>query len=206
MARKRTEAEEPAAGAITGLTDVKVTRRRRERPSTPTGPETEPKRPARGKGRKPGPGSHVVVNAIDNERIALEFRKQGHPYWQIGNQLGMTEEGARQCVLRALKRLRETVTESSIEVLEMELGRLDDMWKGLEKRARSGDVFAVDRCLRIQDRRAKYLGLDAAIRAELSGPGGGPVQVDLTGLSDEQLAAVYALMKAGGAAVPEATA
>lgn len=206
MASKKVEAVEVDALAATGLAGVKAPRRRRDQSAGPSKPSDGVQGPKRRQGRKPGRGSPVTVNAVDNEYLALELRKRAASYRRIGQQLGITEEGARQCVLRALRRLRETVDESAVEVLALELQRLDDVTMPVLEKAAKGDLNAVDRLLRIQDRRAKYLGLDAAIRAELSGPGGGPVQIDLTGLSDEQLAAVHELMKAGGAAVPEATA
>ncbi len=39
-----------------------------------------------------------------------------------------------------------------------------------------GDLRAVDRLLRVAERRARLLGLDLD-RVEVSGPGGGPIEV-----------------------------
>lgn len=60
----------------------------------------------------------------------------------------------------------------------------------------------LDRMLKIQDRRAKLLGLDAPVRRTLEGADGGPVKFDhnsLRGLNDIELAQVIQLLeKAAG--------
>ena len=60
------------------------------------------------------------------------------------------------------------------------------------------DMRAVDTVLRLMDRRAKLNGLDMPVKAELSGPNGGPLQMSKTG--DAELEAI---MNAGpGPALP----
>lgn len=46
------------------------------------------------------------------------------------------------------------------------------------------DLKAVDTVLRLMDRRAKLNGLDMPVKAELSGPGGGAMQVGPVGLAE----------------------
>ncbi|MFJ7297528.1 hypothetical protein [Streptomyces collinus] len=46
------------------------------------------------------------------------------------------------------------------------------------------DMRAVDTVLRLMDRRAKLNGLDAPTKAELSGPGGGPVSLNTASVSE----------------------
>ncbi|MEU1078158.1 hypothetical protein ABZ404_36830 [Streptomyces sp. NPDC005878] len=46
------------------------------------------------------------------------------------------------------------------------------------------DLKAVDTVLKLMDRRAKLNGLDAPVKAELSGPGGAPVRLDHVGLAE----------------------
>jgi len=47
----------------------------------------------------------------------------------------------------------------------LELERLDVMLLALWRRVQNGDERAIDRALKIEERRAKLLGLDAPIRA-----------------------------------------
>ena len=49
----------------------------------------------------------------------------------------------------------------------------------------------IDKMLKIADRRSKLLGLDAPIRHELAGPGGGPINArNVTSMTDNQLEAI----------------
>jgi hypothetical protein len=57
-------------------------------------------------------------------------------------------------------------------VRELELTRLDAMLLPLWRRVQAGEEKAIDRALRIMERRARLLGLDAPTRGELSGPEG----------------------------------
>ena len=91
------------------------------------------------------------------KRDALELRLKGHDYVSIGTALGITAEGARVAVRRAMAEIRTEAAETAIEVREQEAARLDRM-------------------LRVQDRRAKLLGLDLQ-RVELTGAGGGPIEI-----------------------------
>jgi hypothetical protein len=117
---------------------------------------------------------------------ALELRKAGATFQQIADQLGYrSASGAFNAVKAALK---ATLREPADELRELELTRLDAMLLPLWRRVQSGDEKAVDRVLRIMERRARLLGLDAPTRGEISGPEGKPLAFDLTGLTDEELA------------------
>jgi hypothetical protein len=126
------------------------------------------------------------VQAHARQLQALELRKAGATYQAIAEQLGYAHaKGAYKAVASALKL---TLREPADGLRELEVARLDAMLLALWRRVQSGDEKAVDRALRIMERRARLLGLDAPSRGELSGPNGSPLALDLTGLSDEQLA------------------
>ena len=101
-----------------------------------------------------------MVLAKDHEANALELRKAGATYKAIGKQIGLTAEGARKCVVRALAELKSVCTERAEEVRQIEAERLDAMTLGLWDKARRGDVAAVQACLKVMERRAKLLGLE----------------------------------------------
>ena len=125
------------------------------------------------------------VAAHTRQLQALELRKAGATYQAIAEQLGYAHaKGAYKAVTSALKL---TLREPADELRELEVARLDAMLLPLWRRVQSGDEKAVDRVLRIMERRARLLGLDAPTRGELSGPDGKPLAVDLTTLSDEEL-------------------
>lgn len=102
-----------------------------------------------------------VKRAALNERRrkALELRKAGATYDQIKTQMGYATRAsaARDCFAA----IRAIIAEPAEEVRQLELQRLDALLLGVWKKAKDGDPAAVDRVLRIMDRRAAYLGLDA---------------------------------------------
>jgi hypothetical protein len=113
------------------------------------------------------------VRAHERHLRALELRKAGATYETIAGQLGYANaSGARKAVASALK---ATLREPAEELRTLELARLDAMALALWRRVQDGDEKAVDRVLRIMERRARLLGLDAAARTELSGAGGEPL-------------------------------
>ena len=58
---------------------------------------------------------------------------------------------------------RDTITETLIEVAEIELARLDDLLGAVWEKAKAGSLESIDRALKIMDRRARMLGLDKEI-------------------------------------------
>ncbi|MFI8448236.1 hypothetical protein [Streptomyces erythrochromogenes] len=129
----------------------------------------------------------ATLNAAEKAAEAARLRSRGLTYQQIADEVGYTNKGtAYEAVQRVLK---EAVTEAGEEVKAVELERLDMMWQAALKvmEARhwtvsqgkvvslnnaplpdDGPVLqAIDRLLRIQERRAKLLGLDTATRVSI---------------------------------------
>lgn len=113
-----------------------------------------------------------------NEQKAIDLRLAGMTYREIGDALGVHHKTAEEYVDRVLSISGETV-ENREKVLALELQRLDRMQSRLWNRVLAGDHAADYLILKIQDRRARYLGLDAPQRTEVSGPGGGPIEVSM---------------------------
>ena len=107
-----------------------------------------------------------MLLAREREIQALELRKRGMSYTEIGQAIGISMQGASECVRRALERLRVEAKESAEDVRELELERLDKLLRIAQTAADQGELAAIDRVLRIQERRSRYLGLDAPTRSE----------------------------------------
>lgn len=103
------------------------------------------------------------VNALDRQLKALELRKAGASYRAIAAQLGYSLTGAYKAVDKALT---ATLSEAAEPLRTLELERLDAMQVALWPQARQGNQGAVDRILRIMERRAKLLGLDAPTQVD----------------------------------------
>lgn len=110
---------------------------------------------------------------------ALELRLAGATYEMIAQQCGYaSRSGAYKAVQVALEEAGSPATEG--EELATELARLDAMLIGLWGNARRGDVQAIDRVLKISERREqlKFAARQAAIPTPTSGDS------ERTGLSE----------------------
>lgn len=121
---------------------------------------------------------------------ACRLRAQNYTYEQIAKELGFVDRGhARKSVQRGLK---DITREPAEELRTVETERLDTLAATTQQviqESNDHDIIlkAIDRHLKIQARRAALLGLDAPQRAEHSGPQGGPIPVDATELSPDQV-------------------
>ena len=112
-------------------------------------------------GKPGGKASPRKITKRLQEQQALELRLGGLTYTAIGQKMGFSVAKAHRLVTGALNRLNEKVAETAEQVRRMELERLDVMAKGLWPDAQAGDRKAVEGILKIMERRAKLLGLDA---------------------------------------------
>lgn len=108
----------------------------------------------------------------ENRRIAFELRKAGATFDEIGKAMGMTRQSAFELVTKTLAEIRSRTAEDVEHVRELELHRLDALLKGLWQSASKGSVNAVDRALKIMERRARLLGLDAPTKLASTNPAG----------------------------------
>lgn len=116
----------------------------------------------------------MTSSAEGRRARALELHLAGANYDKIAEMVGYASKGsAHKAVQEALN--SEAPSPNSAEELQTELARLDALLAGLWQRARRGEVQAVDRVLKIGERRAALLTLDTA---GSSGPAEG------TGLSE----------------------
>ncbi len=115
----------------------------------------------------------AAINATEMQLKSLELRKRAYSYEQIGKALGISKQAAYVHVKKALEHLRLEVTEVTDEVKQLELARLDAMIARLWRDAMPDDPNAeadhkkMETMLKVMDRRAKYLGLDAATKHEV---------------------------------------
>lgn len=108
--------------------------------------------------------SPITINKRERSIQALELRKAGISYEMIAQRLGYAN---RTSAYRAVSTvLDNSEKEASSDLREMELRRLDDLFLSIYKKARDGDYAAIDRCLKIMERRAKIAGLDAPEKQE----------------------------------------
>lgn len=128
--------------------------------------------PKRGTAAKHRTQSSRVI-AAERRRKAMQLRRAGATYEMIAEALEVSVSRARQYVREGLKAIEVEVAETAHEVKQMELERLDNMLRIIEPKvgaaAAEGDWRPMQMQLRIQERRAKLLGLDAAVKHEHAG-------------------------------------
>jgi hypothetical protein len=135
--------------------------------------------------RKPSAANVGAVKANEREAHALALRRAGVDYPTIARKVGFANAGgAWKAVHRGLQRTLRTAGSEEVRTLEVE--RLDQLQMGLWPDAIRGDVRAIDCVLRVMERRARLLGLDSPVRAEIAGPDGGPIEVASIALSQDE--------------------
>lgn len=102
------------------------------------------------------------VKATDREVTIMQLRIGGARYEQIAERLGIAPSTVGRALKRAMGRWQDQATELAGEMVWLQLERLDRLLVALWKDASSGNVGAIDRVLKIEERRAKLLGLDLA--------------------------------------------
>ena len=151
-----------------------------------------------------------TVENVERDHRAAEMRARGMTYEQIAQAMGIkSRQGAWEMVHRALS---EVPKESTERLLALELAKLDHMERQVHavlarkhlQIAASGRVVlfngepveddevamkAVDRLLKISQRRARLLGLEAPTRVNL-------------GVNEEQVELVLGALSAALALVP----
>ena len=107
-----------------------------------------------------------VLTARDRQRRALELRTEGRTLDQIADELGYADKsGAHRAILAALDRHEAAAVD---EYRDLEAARLNELQQAVWPLAKAGDIAAVIACVRIIDRRAKLLGLDAPVLVDVN--------------------------------------
>lgn len=118
--------------------------------------------------------------ALQRQQQAVELRRSGRSYREIAHAVGIGVASAHRLVGAAIAEARTTVREDVVELRALELSRLDGLMVALWPKARRGDLAAVDRVLKIMERRAKLLGLDAPVKVARTNPAGAEDEGDGT--------------------------
>jgi hypothetical protein len=107
------------------------------------------------------------IKAVDKHAQALKMRQAGASYDDIARVLGYkSASGAYHAIKAGLKK---TLQEPAEELRFLELSRLDEALKAIWPDVRKGSLFAIDRFLKISERRSRLLGLDAKTEIALHG-------------------------------------
>lgn len=133
-----------------------------------------PKRKSRN-GQKTKP---ETIEAKRRAAKALELRMEGRTFEAIADEVGYNSKQAAYDAVR--RSIAEITREPAEELIRLDLERLDVLWGIQYLNAQGGDVQAMAACMKIMERRAKLLGLDAPSKAEVTGANGEPLAAPTT--------------------------
>lgn len=139
--------------------------------------------------------THDDLDLAHRTRKALTLRLQGLTFREVAEQVGVSVATAHKYVTRALADIPKGEADT-LRALECE--RLDALQAAYWDAALAGNLDAADRVLRIIDRRARLLGLDAPQRMEMNT---GDVDLDATVSKLITVAGLVATSTQGGGGV-----
>lgn len=167
------------------------------------GPAPRPamRRHNRSPNRKPHPPKNRPVGEETRVTIAhqqaLELRRAGGTYRDIATAMGISLRTAYEYVNSELLMLRELTVEDAEAVRDLELSRCDAMLAGLWRTgATKGDPASVMSALKVMERRAKLLGLDAPSQSQVMGAFAALTPEAASKMSDKDLFARIAAITA----------
>ena len=128
--------------------------------------------------------SRQKVQGAETRDQCFKLRVRGLTYAEIGAELGISAQAAHAHVKKYLQETAASTAEVAEEVRTLELDRLDKMLSCLWGAVLDGDPRAVEKALKVMERRAKMLGIDAptVVHQTIEAPG-----IDAARLSDDAL-------------------
>lgn len=117
-----------------------------------------------------GRTSRFKLSVGMRRRKALELRLAGRMLWEIAEEIGSTESQVSRMLTKEVDKLEAEITESAERLRTIEAVRLEKIGEAIYGRAVDGELPAVDRYLKLQERRAKLLGLDLQHEKNEGGP------------------------------------
>jgi hypothetical protein len=106
------------------------------------------------------------LKAVDNSRRALELRRAGLTYREIGERLDISHTTAKAWVDEWLEEYKLQNEEQAQAIRSESLSRLDAALTAIWPQVRAGSEGAISTMLKIEAQRAKLLGLEAPARVE----------------------------------------
>ena len=118
----------------------------------------------------------VNPTTAERYRKVIDLKMAGLTFERIAQEVGYKDRsGAKRAYDAALERWAIDTVEQQRIIQTERLDRL--FYEAFNQAITSGDLNAIDRCLKIEKRRAELWGLDAPRQHETSGPGGAALAI-----------------------------
>ena len=112
------------------------------------------------------------IEAAERNVVVVRLRKAGYSYAEIGEQVKLSKGQISKILNKYLDDFARAHKDELEELRNTENARLDGYLKQVHSKAIGGNMGAIDRAVRIMDRRAKLLGLDAPAKIAPTDPNG----------------------------------
>jgi len=104
------------------------------------------------------------IQAQENRSRAVELRKLGMSYQEIGKQLGISAQAAHKTVQKAMTEVKARQEDDAKIAKTLELEKLDNVEMRLWTESKTAAVPAFNTMLKVFERRARLMGLDAPVK------------------------------------------
>src|SRR5664279_1427838 len=102
--------------------------------------------------------AELQIRTFERQADVLRFRRAGLSFSAIGKQLGITTTSVRRLIEQALTK---EFYPQALAIRAEELAHLDALREGLRAGWEAGEPASVSAAIRVAERKAKILGLDA---------------------------------------------
>jgi hypothetical protein len=121
-----------------------------------------------------GKSSASSIARAERDRDWIELRRQGLIESEIASRYDVRQQTVSKAILKYVRNLPALAAD---DLRRLEAERLDALSAALAPAIAKGDPRSIEAAVRISERRAKLLGLDAPNTHRITGPGDGPVQI-----------------------------
>lgn len=112
------------------------------------------------------------MQAAERKKKAVHLRRAGYTQREIAEQIGVSVGRVCKILQEALSEYAAETAQEVSELKRTELARLDAALRGIWPRVVSGNLGAIDRMIKIMERRAKLMALDGPDKIAPTDPTG----------------------------------
>lgn len=132
------------------------------------------------------PNTRRTIQAKETRDRILELRKQGLTYAAISKEVGVSYDTVSNTISQAMIALSTRTLANAEDLRREDYQKLSLMLEAIWDRVLSGELGAIDRAIRILERRARLMGLDMQQQNAIF------MALNLERLTDEQLEQIAA--------------
>jgi len=141
--------------------------------------------------------SQRLIQSKERRLKAFAMRKRGYTFEQIGDALNISRQAAHKLVDNYITEMEALTDEEAKKLIKIELSRLDDLMTVAynsamnDKETPGNRLKAIDRVLKVMERRSNMLGLDAPKKIAPTDPQGNELKGAGAGLASLLAAAEH---------------